>query len=391
MQSGWRRNISTLRLLLTLVMLTGVVSGNVGGVFYQRSISGVVPADSTVFIREAHTTLSINQSGATFKTVYKVSADSLKFVGTFFGLRFDSIRVNDQIVLDPIVKAMGREPLWAQNGHLEYADTLMVYDRVSFSTSIRADSTFEVSGVLRPQRGELWGLATLPNMTGLRHLLLADMRLYSNEYSIMYVFEPIGRFRGLNKVTCNTIGYNISLLERKPHGAYPPLQYFPLRVNQDSITHDFNAPDTISLPYEGYERFSRSASNDFVVYTDTIPASIEYHYIKNDSIDSPLDQVLSLGGPLLLMGAKRDRFYAEIGWEVGINSKYGLSLLPSILYRIDSHRGDKMMYGVRLYSMGYSLGVIQAEGEDLQYSIGASFGPVGLEWRQSGFLVQISL
>ena len=372
-------------LIFILFLSFTIVKGNVGGVFYKKSIAGI-SIDSSKSITRAETEIHCKDSTCTFKTTYHVNSNNCMFTGKFYGLRFSNISVNEIELNDSLIivdTLKSDSILFGRVWVLEDYPAGSKIASIPISIQISEDSTFTIAGTLHTTKGENWGLAAFPNMVSLRHLWLNKPQIYNDQYSLCYLFAPIQSFSKLNQVTVKVIGDDITLLKRKwhrPMSVKDLAELSPAERNYDR-QHLRNKDSTEEL----------FGTNDTISWLVDIPGAIEYYY-KVNSEPSYKKPVISLGGPLLFIGGRSKQFHSEIGWEVSINPVNFLSILPSATAAFNSKGYMDWSIGLRGYSMGYNIGINTREFKLVEVTFGVDiFGIIGIEGRNNAFLAKLSI
>ena len=359
--------------------------GNIGGVFYNKSIAGF-SIDSAKSIISAETSINCEDSTCLFKTIYRVNSNSCRFTGKFYGVKFSDIRVNGKPLNNSSIKSDLLNPdsyLFKRKWVLQDYYKEMHLQSIPITVEVAEDSLFIIQGVLHPSKSENWGLAAYPDMVSLRHLWLNRPQIYNNEYNVAYIFAPVESFKGLKRISMNIIGKNTTLLKRKWHR---PINTTDL-LKLDSLERQY--ANRYSIDMDSTENIS--GSTDSISWGGVFPDAIEYFY-KIDNVKENNHQFISPGGPLFLIGARSNKFHSEIGWEVSINPVRYLSLLPSATAAFNSKGYMDWSIGLRGYINGFSLGVNAREFKSAEITFGFDFyGLIGVEGRNNALLAKFSI
>jgi hypothetical protein len=210
-----------------------------------------------------------------------------------------------------------------------------------------------------------WGLAQLENMNSLRHPLLSRSLRETSIYSIAYCFAPIHQFQKLEEISFSISGDSIGLMSKK--------LVFPNQ--KDSVIHFENQPNS-----------------DSIVITKKFPDAIIYKYNSPRNQDTVKRSKINLGGPLAFVGTRSGSFHSEIGWEFAYSPTRIISILPSINSSFTVRGYQDSNFGLRIMSMGfYSIGTLYRMGHGFEITGGLTFGVLGVEFRNKGVFLHLSI
>jgi hypothetical protein len=372
--------------LLVLSLACCSPFANVGGIFYNRTITGL-SIDTGTTIISAETFIDCKDSLCSFKSVYRVNTANCDFQGRFYGMRFENIRVNNEMLNETVIRAdtvKSDSAIFAREWVLNLSWDKERLLSIPIHARIQADSTLTIEGQLSPLQSQNWGLAALPTMSAPRHLWLQKPVEFNNEYVVCYVLAPIQSFKGLQKVTVHFNGNNVELIKRIRHRQMTKIDYNPLEKDDPEFARHFiqDKKTTDELA---------NKSSDSIVFTGNIPDAVEYFY-KIAGIPAQKTPLFSPGGPVVFLGETKSRFYSEIGWELSVNPWRFVSFLPSVFASYNAMGHFDWSAGLRVYCNGLSIGVISRKVQTVELSVGWDiFGPVGIEIRRNTFLAKVSI
>lgn len=349
--------------LAGVVLLASASFANVGGKFYSHSIAGL-KLDNRSTIKAARTVVNCDDTICTFHTTYKTTSPGATFVGRFYGVRFDSVRVNQIPLTTDSANTTGgltEANVLGEGWVFEEYPGRIGYTSVPIRAKVGSDSSFSVAGRLLPTATQRWGLAAFRGMSDIRHPALSAMRPSDNEYSVAYCFAPIQSFQGLDTVEATFTGTNNALIGKR--------MIYSGKIRHHTIDGDLS-PVT--------------------VFKDSIPMAINYRFRSSRGSLSQLPSNFSVGGPLVFLGARKGAFQAEAGWEAGINASI-FAILPSANAAFGTQGYRDFNLGLRLMSMGFSAGLVQRDFREVEWTFGGSLGVVGFEVRSNGGFLHLSM
>jgi hypothetical protein len=344
-----------MRYLLVTLLAPVLAAANIGGVFHSPSVFGMA-LDSTS-ISKAHVAITCAGAECAFKTVYTCTDTGKSFAGYFYGDRVGDVKMEGGPVdaswmegynaIDPAALKRFDAPLSGLENRLSFRKTKV-------SGRISAESTLTVTGRLRPDNGQYWGLAMFSHWSDARHPLLSRYRPNDLKKAV-YLISPIQAFDSLRAVRLEIRMRDAELLG----------------VQAD----------------RGYLESPRKDGLD-TTFTHGVPRSVSLVFRRK-----PSGIPWSWGGPLGYLGSRDGGMSAEIGWELGFPALAFGAVLPSVNYAFTRKAGRGPNLGLRFSYYGFLIAGGQFLPQEREFIpvLGLDLADLGVEFRSNGILMKFSL